>query len=351
MTRARRLPPRSDGPVTLRLLAEHLQLSPASISLVLNQAPGAAAIPPVTQARIREAARRFHYRPNTLARSLRRQRSFTVGVLVPEISEGYSTLVLRGIEDRLLQEGYLYFVASHRHRADLLDEYPRLLLDRAVDGLICVDTPCGPPPAVPVVSVSGHSQVAGVTNIRLNHEHAAIAALQHLKALGHRRLAVIRGQAFSSDSAIRWRTIREAARRLKLTIDPRAVGQLAGDSSLVDLGYAVTRELLTRGARFTALFAFNDLAAFGAINALRDARLRVPDDVSVIGFDDIPAAAGHHPPLTTVRQPLRQMGEVAAQALVDRAEARQERRIRVIRVEPELVIRASTGPCRPARAG
>ncbi len=343
-------PPGPDGPVTLRWLAAYLKLSPASISLVLNQAPGAKAIPRATQDRILEAARRFQYRPNTLARSLRRQRSLTVGVLVPEISEGYTTLVLNGIEDCLLQEGYLYFVASHRHHADLLEEYPKLLLDRAVEGIIAVDTRCSRALSVPVVAVSGHWPVKGVTNVRLNHQHAALAALQHLFDLGHRRIAFIKGQSFSSDTTVRWQTIRAAARHLGLTVDARLVGQLEGDGPLAELGYAVTRDLLSRALPFTAIFAFNDMSALGAIGALRDAGRRVPEDVSVVGFDDIQSAASHNPPLTTVRQPLRQMGEVAAKTLVARIIAGPRAAYaRTIQVEPTLVVRASTGPA-PAGA-
>jgi LacI family transcriptional regulator len=337
----------TEGPVTLRVLADHLDLSPASVSLVLNQAPGAAAIPAATQARIREAALAFNYRPNTLARSLRRRRSLTVGVLVPEISEGYATLVLRGIEDRLLQEGYLYFVASHRHRDDLIAEYTRLFVDRAVEGLISVDTPCPAPPGVPVVAVSGHSRAAGLTNIRLNHERAASVALSHLRGLGHRRIAVIRGQAFSSDSAVRWRTIRDAARRMGIPLDPRLCAQLDGDRPLASLGHDAVGRLLDSRRRFTAILAFNDLSAFGAIRALGDAGLRVPEDVSVIGVDDIEGAASHNPPLTTVRQPLQRMGQLAAETLVARIVAGpRARAARAILVEPELVVRASTGPAR-----
>ena len=331
------------GPVTLRVLADHLGLSPASVSLVLNQAPGAAAIPRATQERIVAAARKFNYRPNTLARSLRRQRSFTIGVLVPEISEGYATLVLRGIEDRLLQEGFLYFVASHRHRRDLLDEYPRLLLDRAVEGLIAIDTPCERVLPVPIVAVSGHHNTAGVTNVILNHDRAATLALKHLQSLGHRRIAVIKGQTFSSDTYIRWRAIRNAATRLNVMLDRQLVVQLEGDGPLPEAGYDITRQLLRTRPGFTAIFAFNDLSAFGAIGALRDANLRVPDDVSVVGFDDILSASSHNPPLTTVRQPLRQMGEIAAETMVKRiAAGRTARAPRMVHVEPELIVRAST---------
>ena len=336
-----------DGPVTLRMLADHLGLSPASVSLVLNQAPGADAIPPATQERILAAARQFHYRPNTLARSLRRQRSLTLGVLVPDMKEGYATLVLGGIEERLLREGYLYFVASHRHRQDLLEQYPKLLLDRAIEGLIAVDTPCHEALPVPVVAVSGHTQTDGVTNVVLNHERAAVLALEHLMAFGHRRIAVIKGQPFSSDMMVRWTAISAAARQLGLEIDERLVDALEGEGGLPELGYHATRRLLAAGLPFTAVFAFNDVSAFGVIGALRDAGLSVPHDVSVVGFDDILGAASQNPPLTTVRQPLSRMGEIAAETVIKRISAGRDARYpREIAVEPELVVRGSTGPVR-----
>jgi len=329
--------------VTLRVLADHLSLSPASISMVLNRAPGAAAIPRRTQERILAAAKEFHYQPTTLARSLRRQRSLTIGVMVPEISEGYASLVMSGIEDQLLQEGYLYFVASHRHRSDLIDEYPKLFLARSVEGLIAVDTPCERSLPVPVVAVSGHRHTEGVTNIVVNHERAAFLALEHLASLGHRRIAFVKGQAFSSDTAARWRAIRDAARRLRLTVDPKLTTQLEGDSASPDLGYHVVRAWLGGQPECTALFAFNDITAIGAMRALRETGRRVPEDVSVVGFDDIQSAAFQQPALTTVRQPLRQMGEIAAKTVVGRITAsRSAAYAKVITVEPELVVRAST---------
>lgn len=331
--------------MTLRTLADYLGLSPATISIVINRAPAAKSIPHRTHERILAAARRLNYRPNTLARSLQRRRSFTVGVLVPEISEGYSATVMGGIEDYLLQEGYLYFVASHRHRADLIAEYPRLLLDRAVEGLIAVDTPGVHNLPVPVVAVSGHDRAKGVTNIELNHARAARLALEHLASLGHRRLAVIKGQEFSSDTETRWRSIHAASKALCLPIHPRLVVQLQGDLPSPELGYRVTVDLLARREPFTALFAFNDIAAIGAIRALREAGLNVPEDVSVVGFDDVQSAAYQQPALTTVRQPLREMGELAAQTLLARlARPSAGSSDTSIRVEPVLVVRGSSGP-------
>jgi LacI family transcriptional regulator len=331
---------------TLRSLADELGLSPASVSLVLNHAPAARAIPKATQDRIRAAASAVGYRPNSLAKSLRHRRTLTVGVMVPEISEGYSALVMSGIEDALLQAGYLYFAASHRHRADLLEEYPRLLLDRAVDGLIVVDTALRSTLPVPVVAVSGHDVLAGVTNIVLDHARAASDALAHLRELGHRRIAYIKGQRVSSDTAVRWQTIREAARALGLPIDRALVGQLDGESALPDLGYRLTRRLLAVRPRFTALFAFNDISALGAIRAIREQGLRVPEDVSVVGFDDIASAAYQNPALTTVRQPLYEMGQRAADMLVARMERPGEPGPRTISLTPSLIVRGTTAPAR-----
>ena len=330
-------------PVSLKSLADHLKLSPASVSLVMNRSPAAASIPRKTQERVFAAARRFNYRPNFTARSLRRQRSFTLGVVVPEISEGYAALVMSGIEDYLLREGYLSMVVSHRHQPHLLEEYPRILLERSIEGLIAVDTPLVHELPVPVVAVSGHRSISGVTNLALNHRRAASLAMEHLHALGHRRIVFIKGQEFSSDTRVRWNAIREAARQLDLRVEPELVVQLEGDVPSSELGYQVTQKLLASGAKFTALFAFNDISAIGAIRALREAGHCVPEDVSVVGFDDIQSAAFQNPALTTVRQPLRKMGEIAATTLLQRIANPNDRSYpKEITVEPEMIVRAST---------
>jgi len=329
--------------VNLRELAEHLGLSVATVSLVMNRSPAAKSIPHHTQARVRAAARELNYRPNVMARMLRQQRSFTIGVIVPEISEGYAALVLSGIEDHLLQEGYFYFVVSHRHRNDLIDEYPRLLQQRAVEGLILVDTLYQAGVSVPIVAVSGHKHLPGVTNISLNHSRAARLALDHLSNLGHRRIAFIKGQDFSSDTEIRWKAVRAAAHELGLTVDDNLTVQLQSESPTPQPGYDMTCKLLQTALPFTALFAFNDISALGAIRALREAGRRVPEDVSVIGFDDIQSAAYQNPGLTTIRQPLREMGMTAAATLVRRINAPKSADYpKNIVVEPELIVRGST---------
>jgi LacI family transcriptional regulator len=320
-------------------------LSPATISLVMNHAPVADSIPRATQERIFAAARELNYRPSFSARWARTARSFTIGVLVPEVSEGYASLVLSGIEGHLLREGYFYLVASHRHLTDLIDEYPRLLMARSVDGLIAVDTPWHNELPIPVATISGENHTNGVTSILLDHDRAAELALGHLQRLGHKHIAFIKGQEFSSDTAARWESIKDVAARLGLKISPKLTVQLEGDLASPELGYRVTKQLLERKATFTALFSFNDVSAIGAIEALRSHGLDVPGDVSVVGFDDIQSAAFQRPQLTTVRQPLKKMGMLAAEALLRRiARPDDDTYPKQIVIEPELVVRKSTAP-------
>jgi DNA-binding LacI/PurR family transcriptional regulator len=338
-----RRPDSAHRSISLKQLADHLGLSPATVSVVINRAAVADTISQQTKDLILAAARKFNYRPNFFARSLRTQRSLTVGVLVPEVSEGYATAVLSGIEDHLLQEGYFYFVASHRHREDLIDEYPKLFMDRAVDGIIAVDTPWPHKLRVPVVTVSGHNEADGVVNVVLDHEVAAELALNHLVRLGHRHIAFIKGQAFSSDTEVRWQAKLEITRRLGITVSPKLTVQLEGNSPSPELGYNVTKKLIKSHEPFTAIFAFNDISAMGAIRALRESGLRVPEDVSVVGFDDIQSAAYQNPALTTVRQPLRKMGTIAAEAVLHSVRGSAARaKTKQITVAPELVIRETT---------
>jgi LacI family transcriptional regulator len=161
--------------------------------------------------------------------------------------------------------------------------------------------------------------------------------------LGHRKIAFIKGQPFSTDTESRWSSIRDAARKLELEIDPELVMQLQEDSSSPELGLGVTKALLAKSRHFTALFAFNDISAIGAMRALLDSGLKVPSDVSVVGFDDIQHAAYQNPRLTTIRQPLRRMGELAAETLIARI-GNSKPYPKIIAVEPELVIRESTAP-------
>jgi DNA-binding LacI/PurR family transcriptional regulator len=328
-------------------LAEHLGLAPATVSLVMNGSPVADTIAPETKKLIFAAARKFNYRPNFFARCLRTRRSFTIGVLVPEVSEGYNVTVLSGVEDHLLQEGYFYFVASHRFRADLIDEYSELFRHRSVDGLIVVCTPWQHCLPFPVATVSCHHTVKGATSIVLDHRCAAEIALQHLFRLGHRKIAFIRGQAFVPDTEVRWRAIAEVAQEMGLPIHEELVTQIEDNSPSPHLGYRATQKLLASEEPFTALFAFNDICAMGAIRALHEFGLRVPEDVSVLGFDDIESAAYQTRGLTTVQQPLKEMGKIAAENILGRI-LRPTRKFddvapAEIVLKPKLVERETTG--------
>ena len=341
--------PPAGQPISLRTLGEYLNLSPATISLVLNNAPGVRSIPQETRDRVTEAAAKFDYRPSFYARSLRKRQTFTVGVLVPELSDNYATQVLSGVEEFLIEEGYFYLTASHRRKADLIEEYPRLLMDRSVEGFILIDTILEKSLNLPVVAVAGHRKIEGVTNVVLDQRRAAELALRHLYQLGHRKIAFMRGGSHSSDADDRWECLMAVARELKLTVLPELTVQLQLRVSTPELGYEPANELLQRGVDFTALVCYNDISAIGAIRAIMDHGLKVPTDISVVGFDDIQSAGFHNPSLTTIRQPLVQMGRVAARILLQRIRG-QATFPDVVPIHPELVIRESTCPPNPRRA-
>lgn len=341
--------PQPGQPISLRTLGEYLNLSPATISLVLNNAPGVRSIPQETRDRVIEAAAKFDYRPSFFARSLRKRQTFTVGVLVPELSDSYAMQVLSGVEEHLIEEGYFYLTASHRRKADLIEEYPRLFLDRSVEGFIFIDTALEKSlGALPAVVVAGHRKIEGVTNVVLDQKRAAELALRHLYQLGHRKIAFMRGGSHSSDADDRWNCLMSVARDLKLAVPPELVVQLRLRVSTPELGFEPANELIQRGGDFTAMVCYNDISAIGAIRALMNHGLTVPDDVSIIGFDDIESAAFHNPSLTTIRQPLYQMGLMAARILLQRIRG-QATFPDFVPIHPELIIRESTSPPNPKR--
>ena len=334
-------------PVTLKAVAERVGLTAGTVSAVLNDSAASRSVPQCTKDRVLAAARELNYRPNFFARYLRVRRTYTIGVITEEIGDAYGGMVISGIEKYLRQHGYFFLVVAHRHDKKLLQTYSQLLLQRGVEGFITVDTSLTDEPQLPTVAVAGHRRVQRVTNIILDHRQAARLALRHLMELGHRRVAFMKGPSTSSDFEDRWRAICSVSAELGLAIWPELTVHLKGDAaSAPDLGYPYVKRLLAHSKQFTALFAYNDHSALGAIRAIHEIGLRVPQDISVMGFDDIPSAAYSTPGLTTVRQPLRRMGEVAARTLLDRIE-RRGTYIPEIAIEPELVIRGSTGPCAP----
>ena len=346
--KVKRALPNREAQVTLKSVAEHLGLTPGTVSAVLNNSVASRSIPERTRSRIIEAARQLNYRPNFMARSLRVQRTYTIGVILEEIGDGYGSMIVSGVEEYVRERNYFFLTVAHRHDAQLLQTYSQMLLSRGIEGFLTVDTVLTDVPSLPTVAVAGHRKLENVTNIVLDHRHAAEQALQHLQALGHKEIAFLKGQPESADSAVRWAAICEVAREREIEINPARVVQLTGCDSTPELGYPFGKELLARRVPFTALFAYNDISAIGAMRALQEAGLRVPEDVSVVGFDDIAHASFCLPNLTTVRQPLKKMGRIAAETLLAHIEGSHEVGGEIA-VEPELMVRQSTAAA-PAAA-
>lgn len=338
-----RSPLKKNSHVTLKTVAQHLGLTAGTVSAVLNNSAASHSIPDRTRNRILQAARELNYQPNFMARSLRLQRTYTIGVILEEIGDGYGSTIVSGVEEYIREKNYFFLTVAHRHERELLQTYSEILIARGVEGFITVDTSLEDVPSLPTVAVAGHRALENVTNIILDHRQAALLGLQHLKQLGHEQIAFLRGQPQSADSAVRWDTICEVAQELGIEINPHRVVRLQGSDSSPELGYPFGKELLARRVPFTALFAYNDISAIGAMRAFQEAGLRVPADVSVVGFDDIVSASFCIPGLTTIRQPLKKMGRLAAQTLLARIEETGEVQTELT-VKPELVIRNSSSP-------
>jgi DNA-binding LacI/PurR family transcriptional regulator len=332
---------------TLRAVAERVKLTASTVSHVLNNSPASRSVPEQTKKRIRVAARELSYHPNFFARSLKVKRSYTIGVIAEEIGDAYGSLLISGIERYLRAQNFFFLTVSHRHDEKLLATYANMLRQRGAEGFITIDTVLTEEPALPTVAVAGHRDFDGVTNVVLDHRYAASLALRHLVDLGHEEIAFMKGSPLSSDSDDRWKAICQVAAELGICIRPELTIQLEGVDPTPNLGYPFAKRLLARNWPFTALFAYNDISAIGSL--FQEAGLRVPDDISVVGFDDIQNAAYISPALTTVRQPLHKMGEIAARTLLDRIEGRAKY-VPAISIKPEFVVRKSTAPPSSRRA-
>src|SRR5579864_6606305 len=214
------------GAITLKAVADHVGLTPGTVSSVLNGAPSARSIPQSTKNRIMAAAQELNYRPNFFAQSLRKKRTYTIGVIVEEIGDAYGSGVISGIEQYLRSKNFFFLTVVHRHDPDLLQRYAQILLERGVEGFITIDMQLREAPSLPTVAVAGHKAFPGVTNIVIDHHHAATIALQHLVDLGHKDIAFMKGQPFSSDSTDRWNAICQVAQDLKIEIRPELTIQI-----------------------------------------------------------------------------------------------------------------------------
>ena len=345
--------------VTIKDVAKESGFSSTTVSIVLNEAPLARYIPRATKMRIQKAAKKLGYRPNLFARSLRSNRSHTVGVMVFDMTDPYCTLILRGIENALYAASYLPILTDVQNERSRFERYLEMLLGRRVEGLIVIanwlfmdinllaDLEKN---SIPCVMIGRELNTGTVSSVIVDNEAGGELALEHLHSLGHRDIAFIRGPKALSDSAPRWKGIRKYADSKGMKLDPRLTVDLPESRdpmSGFEGGYKLTLELLKRKHPFSAVLAFDDMSALGAMRALAKAGVRVPEQCSVIGFDDTVPAAICTPALTTVRQPMEPMGGLSVNILLEAVEAVQETRdSRAVhrKVPPELVVRESTLP-------
>ncbi len=345
--------------VTIREVARESGFSSTTVSIVLNNAPLARYIPESTKKRIERAAKKLGYRPNLFARSLRSRRSHTVGVMVFDMTDPYCTLVLRGIENTLYQSSFLPILTDVHNERSRFERYLEMLLDRRVEALIVVanwlfvdidvlgDLEKS---NIPTAMIGRELEAGSISSVIVDNELGARSAMEHLYSLGHRKIAFIRGPRRITDSAPRWRGVRTFAKENGLSIDPELVLELPESSdplSSFDAGQKLAEELLWRKHSFSALVAFDDMTAFGAIRALSKAGVRVPEQCSVVGFDDVAPSSLVTPSLTTIRQPMAEMGKTAVGLVAEGISAVQEKRkipAKHRKLLPELVVRDSTCP-------
>jgi LacI family transcriptional regulator len=343
--------------VTLRDVAQASGVSTATVSIVLNNAPLARYIPPSTKERIAKAAKRLGYRPKTLSRLLSTTGNHSVGVMVFDLTDPFCTPVLRGIENSLYQASYLPILTDIRNQRARFERYLEMLLARPVEALILianwlfleVDLLADLEKRnIPAVMIARELSSGSISSVMVDNETGGHLAMEHLYSLGHRRIAFIRGPKMLGDAAPRWRGARSFARSVRLEIDPVLVADLPDSldpKAAFEGGLNLTDEMLKHKKRFTALMAFDDMTALGAMRALARAGLKTPDDCSVIGFDDVLPAGLSMPSLTTVRQPMEALGSAAVSIIVEGiSAAAEDREFQPVhrKLAPELVVREST---------
>jgi len=343
--------------VTIVDVAKTSGFSASTVSIVLNEAPLSRYVAATTKEKIKQTAKDLGYRPDAFARSLRSRRSHTIGVLIFDISDPFCTLILQGIERALEGTGYLPIIMDAHNEQKQFEAYLEMLMERRVEGLIVVANWLFEEGGLlvtlnrndlPMVVVGRDLTRDKISSVIVDNEAGGYAAMEHLYVLGHRKIAVIRGPEKLIDSNLRWEGIQRfaaergqplAARLVRLlpeTLDP---------TSGFQGGVTATEGLLASEKRFTALLAFDDLTALGAVRALSKAGRSIPEDCSVIGFDDIPAAALCTPGLTTIRQPMEDMGRIGAGWVLNAVRSGEEGHASMPPMQllpPSLVLRDST---------
>lgn len=327
------------GVVTLDQVAEAAGVSPSTVSRILN---GTASVSPAKQASVDEAIKRLGFRPNPVARGLAGGRTLSIGVLTQTISSPFYGEALHGIETRLDAAGYIpLFVSGHWQEAEERKAL-EALMSRRVDGLIVLAGSLSNQAlqqyakAVPMVVLGRELKGPQLFSFGFDNQAGALLATRHLVDCGHTRIAYIAGDPVHQDALDRHAGYKAALKQAGLKLDPSLV--VMGDYTEA-AGLLAVNRLLDAGNPFTAIFAANDQMAIGAALGLYRRGVRVPDDVSLVGFDDLAPAKFAIPPLTTVRQSVYEMGDQAASAMLDllRGEAPQ-----VALPPPQLVPREST---------
>ena len=353
---------REGGHVRLSDVARACHLSVSTVSIVLSEAPLSHHVAETTRQRIRDMAARLGYHPDVHARSLRRRRTQTLGVLAFDMSDPFCIPVVRGIEETLQAAQYFSLQVNAQTQRMLFDRYLRMLLERRAEGVIVIASWVFEETNlladieknnVPIVIVGRDLTARRIPSILVDNKVGGSLAMRHLLELGHRRIAVIRGPEEMFDSEPRWQGIQSAACAAGLRLDPGLVFQLPNQvdpRSGFEGGLRFAKEMLASRIPFTGVLAFDDLTALGVVRGLSDAGLSVPGDCSVVGFDDILPAEVATPGITTIRQPLHEMGLLAARSLLKALDHRSAAgtKGRLHQLAPELVVRTSSAAMRKA---
>lgn len=332
------------APVTLRDVAARAGVHPSTASRALNLATRPS-VNAATAARVLDAAKALGYRPNSLARGLRTNRTFTIGMVVPDLTNPLFPPIARGLEDRLNEHGYQLILANTDDDDAKEQAVLEVMSTRRVDGLVLATARPSHPSLgdlaashAPIVLVNRGSDedVSSVTG----DDHAGVGlAVRHLVELGHRRIGFVGGTRATPTGLARYQSFTAWVESEGLGLDPELVA--FADTFTEEEGAAAFAELLDRGAAFTAVVTGNDLIALGVYDVARARGLRVPEDVSVVGYNDIPFCENFHPPLTTIRVPHRQIGVKAAELILAAVEDPDATTVSV-RLQPSLVVRGST---------
>ena len=341
-----------ERPPTLRDVAAAARVHPATASRALNPETRIL-VSEDTARRVSEAAAALGYRPNPVARSLRTRRSHTVGVLIPDLNNPLFPPIVRGLEDRLATAGYVALIGNtdgDHGRERVIFEQMRA---RHVDGFVLATAHLRNPvlaeaaaAGLPVVLMNRLAPDYSFPSVSADNEQGFRMAVTHLAGLGHTRIAHIAGPQEVSTGVSRLRGFTEGMRSCGLKIDENLIVTAAAYT--VEEGMRCCRELLDRGDPCTAVAAANDMLAVGCYAALDEAGLRCPEDLSLVGFNDMPFVGRLRPPLTTVAFPHYQLGTEAAQLLLERIAGGGGGPVKILYLAPELVVRGSTAP--PATA-